>query len=66
MKLAMNIPDYVKELADAGKGQEIGIPPWLAYEIANGTPLIEECQTESLISQYQRNNITREEQTWQI
>lgn len=39
MKLVINIPDYVKEQADDGKGEELGIPLWLAYEIANGTPL---------------------------
>ena len=38
MKLVINIPDYVKEQADDGKGEELGIPLWLAYEIANGTP----------------------------
>lgn len=39
MKLVINIPDYIKEQADDGKGKEFGIPLWLAYEIANGTPL---------------------------
>lgn len=39
MKLVINIPDYVKEQADDGKGEELGIPLWLAYEIANGTQL---------------------------
>lgn len=38
MKLVINVPDYVKEQADDGKGEELGIPLWLAYEIANGTP----------------------------
>lgn len=37
----INIPDYVKEQADAGKAEELGIPLWLAYEIANGTPFSE-------------------------
>jgi hypothetical protein len=41
MKLVINVPDYVKEQADDGKGEELGIPLWLAYEIANGTPLME-------------------------
>lgn len=39
MKIVINVPDYVKEQADYGKGEELGIPLWLAYEIANGTPL---------------------------
>lgn len=39
MKLVINIPDYIKEKADDGKGEEFGIPLWLVYEIANGTPL---------------------------
>lgn len=39
MKIVINVPDYVKEQADDGKGEELGIPLWLAYEIANGTPL---------------------------
>ena len=39
MKLVINVPDYIKEQADDGKGEEFGIPLWLAYEIANGTPL---------------------------
>lgn len=39
MKLVINVPDYVKEQADDGKGEELGIPLWLAYEIANGIPL---------------------------
>lgn len=39
MKLVINVPDYIKEQADNGKGEEFGIPLWLAYEIANGTPL---------------------------
>ena len=41
MKIVINVPDYVKEQADDGKGEELGIPLWLAYEIANGTPLPE-------------------------
>lgn len=41
MKIVINVPDYVKEQADDGKGAELGIPLWLAYEIANGTPLPE-------------------------
>ena len=39
MKLVVNIADYVKEQVDAGKGEELGIPTWLVYEIAKGTPL---------------------------
>lgn len=39
MKIVINVPDYIKEQADDGKGEEFGIPLWLAYEIANGTPL---------------------------
>ena len=39
MKLVINVPDYIKEQADDGKGEEFGIPLWLAYEIAKGTPL---------------------------
>lgn len=39
MKLVINVPDYIKEQADDGKGEEFGIPLWLAYEIANGIPL---------------------------
>lgn len=38
MKLVINVPDYIKEQADDGKAEEFGIPRWLAYEIANGTP----------------------------
>lgn len=41
MKLVINIPDYVKKQADIGKGEELGIPLWLAYEIANATPIPE-------------------------
>lgn len=39
MKIVINVPDYIKEQADDGKGEELGIPLWLAYEIANGIPL---------------------------
>lgn len=39
MKLVINVPDYIKEQADDGRGEEFGIPYWLVYEIANGTTL---------------------------
>lgn len=39
MKLVMNVPDYIKEQADDGNAVKFGIPVWLAFEIAYGTPL---------------------------
>lgn len=48
MKLLINVPDYIKEQADDGKGEEFGIPLWLVYEIANGTPLPESFDLEGL------------------
>ena len=45
VKLVVNIPGYVKEQADVGKGEELGIPYWLVYTIANGTPFTAEQKT---------------------
>ena len=39
MKIVIEIPNYIKEQVDEGKGEELGIPLWLCYGIANGTPL---------------------------
>ena len=35
MQIVINITDYIKEQVDDGKGEELEIPLWLAYEIKN-------------------------------
>ena len=39
MKLLVDIPDAMKKVIDEGKGEELGLPRWLAYSIYLGKPL---------------------------
>lgn len=41
MKLVIELADNLKKQIDDGKAEELGIPLWLAYSIANGTTLNE-------------------------
>lgn len=39
MQIVIDIPEKLKKQIDEGKAVELYIPLWLAYSIANGTPL---------------------------